>query len=392
MMHKWLIFECLLACFLFSATQTRAQNRCVVIDDETEMPVSHASLFTKEGGRFHSAITNERGRATVGWTFRKLTVSHLNYERQTLSRLTDTIRLVPKYHLAAEIVVSSEPAWIRPLLKRFVRQKNRLYGWNQQALSYHYLTQNIEGNKYYHFESDGLLRKNPQDDSQFQLAQQQACITSVDSTRLTDLTNLRRMLYEDFVEEMDNGFIRSHRFSVSDRDDDLDDDEVELIFRAKNDRSDHGRFVIDTVRCVIRQVIRTTGLKANKQMRASAALLAMSRLMTGYQITAWDVDYGVNYFENAGNWYPRDIRYKFFFKARENITEKDEASFDSLTGGGFSNMESTITLKPATSVPDTCEFKPLPRTWYIKINTDSEREYEIELANMPAQFVLYKEE
>ena len=116
--------------------------------------------------------------------------------------------------------------------------------------------------------------------------------------------------------------------------------------------------------------------------------------MSGYNITAWDVDYGVTYTPTDSCWHPKDIRYKFFFRATEKIHEKEEASFDSLTGGGFSNMESTLTLKESTFKNEQPAplFKPLPRTWYIKINTDAERAYEIELANMPAQFVLFKEE
>ncbi|MBR6963572.1 MAG: hypothetical protein IKH86_08040 [Prevotella sp.] len=388
------LFVLLALGLLPSAGRAQARHHCVVIDSETYLPVSHASIYTKTNGKFNSAITDARGRATVMFSFKTLTVSHLNYERRQLRSLPDTILLTPKYHLAAELVVSSEPAWIRPMLRRFVKQKKQFYGSKPLTLAYHYNTRNIEGQRYYHYQSDGLLKMAWNNAPDYEVCQQSGIITSADSTRLTDMTNLRRMLYEDFVSEFDNGFIRSHRFSVSERDSDLTDDEVELIFRAKHNKDDHGRFVIDTTRLIIREAVRTMGVKANKQARVSATMLALSRMMSGYNITAWDVDYGVTYTPTDSCWHPKDIRYKFFFRATENIHEKEEASFDSLTGGGFSNMESTLTLKESTFKNEQPAplFKPLPRTWYIKINTDAERAYEIELANMPAQFVLFKEE
>lgn len=396
-------------------------GRCVVIDGETLLPVSHVSIYARENGCFHSVITDAHGRATVNFPFHRITVSHLNYEPLRLRRLADTIRLTPKYHLAAEVVVSSEPPWIRPLLRRFVKQKKLRYGCKPLTLAYRYDTRSIEGRSYYRYNSNGLLRMYREEQPPYAICQREGIITSVDSTRLTDLTNLRRMLYEDFVGEMDNGFIRTHRFAESDRENDLSDDEVELIFRSKRGGDDRGRFVIDTARLIVREARRTMGLKANRQARVSATMLALSRMMSGYNITAWDVDYAVSYAPTDSCWHPRDVRYKFFFRATENVREKEEARFDSLTGGGFSNMESTLTLftqeysKPPlvsqgredsltqsahthTLSPEDVEgdslpvFKPLPRTWYIKINTDEERAYEIELSGMPARFVLLKEE
>lgn len=391
-MMKKLLSALLLGMLLLSTEPVFAQRHCVVIDADTEMPVSHASLFTKENGKFHSAITDARGRATISFSFRRLTVSHLNYERLTLRSLKDTIRLKPISHLAAEVVVSSEPAWIRPLLRRFIKQRQQYYGNQQLTLSYLYKTQSIEGHKYYNFQSEGMLKTPWSEEKDYQFAQSNALITSVDSTKLTDMVNLRRMLYEDFVSDFNNSFIRSHRFSVSERDDDLTDDEVELIFRSKKDKDDHGRFVIDTARCIIREAVRTTGLKTNRQLRVNATMLALARMMSGYNITAWDVDYSVKYVETLGCWHPADIRYKFFFTATEQTESKDEAEFHNQTGGGFTNMESTVSLRPAEQQPDSTSFTTLPRTWYIKINSDDDRAIEIELANLPAQFVLYQEE
>ena len=68
--------------------------------------------------------------------------------------------------------------------------------------------------------------------------------------KLTDAQNLRRLLHEDFVDEMDRSFIREHRFYVN-GDYEGRPGEVELLFRAKKANDDRGRFVVDTVRCVV---------------------------------------------------------------------------------------------------------------------------------------------
>lgn len=361
----------------------------VVVDEWTRQPITHASLYSKDSGKFRSAITDNHGRATVGFSFRRLTVSHLNYEKLVLNRLPDTIFMEPKFHLAAEVVVNSEPAWIRPLLRRFVKEKSRNYYSLPLALGYDYTTQSIAGNSFYRYRSDGWLRMRHPDANHYFVCQREGHITAADSTHLTDMASMRRMLYEDFVSELDNGFIRSHKFSVSDRYEADDENLVELIFRSRRHPDDRGSFVIDTVRCLVLSATRTMGIKTNKAERVSQVMLSFARAMSGYNITEWDVDYGVSYAQTEGCWHPQDIRYKFYFKAREAVTSKEQDEFDKETGGGFSNMEATLHLGAARdSIPSDVEWKQLPGSWYIKLNTDAERQQERELANMPATFTL----
>ena len=83
----------LLSLLTLLAATGHAQNAVttVVADAETHLPVSHASLYTKEGGRFRSVITNGKGIANVPFIFQRLTVSHLNYERLIVRHLSDTL-------------------------------------------------------------------------------------------------------------------------------------------------------------------------------------------------------------------------------------------------------------------------------------------------------------
>ena len=77
-------------------------------------------------------------------------------------------------------------------------------------------------------------------DKHYSLAVDTATIIAPDSTRLTDTANLRRMLYEDFVAELDNGFIRNHRFRDNPDYKGHNDNEVQLRFRSKSHTDDHG--------------------------------------------------------------------------------------------------------------------------------------------------------
>ena len=378
---------------LLTVVAARAQ-RTVVVDAVTRQPVEHASLYTKEGGLFHSVVADEEGRAVVTFPFRKLTVSHLNYEKQTLTRLPDTVYMKPLVRMVNEVTVySGEPAWIRKTLKRFVKEKAMHYNNREEVLYYDYNSQSISGHQYYQYQSQGWMRMPSPERSGYEFHQLKGHITAVDSTELTDVANLRRMLYEDFVDEMDKKFISGHRFFI-DYDYEGGKNEVSLVFRDKKYGDDRGHFVIDTARCVILSAQRRIGLKSNKQLRVSDFMLSMARIMTGYKIKDWMVDYRVTYEENAGSWHPADIAYKFYFKAEDpNDTDEGSQEFSRQTGGGFSNMESTVTLRHTDIAPDdSIHWMSLPRSWILKYNTDEQRAYEVELSHLPATFSIGVEE
>ena len=63
----------------------------VVADADTHQGVPHASLYAKEDGRFHSAMTNEQGVAHINFACNRLTVSHLNYQQLIIPNLKSQI-------------------------------------------------------------------------------------------------------------------------------------------------------------------------------------------------------------------------------------------------------------------------------------------------------------
>ena len=371
-----------------------AQHRVVVADRVTHGPIPQASIYTKENGQFCSAISNDQGVAVINFHFTKLTISHLNYERIVVTSLPDTIFLAPRYRQTAEVVVRNiEPKWIREKLRKVVKTKQKVYFSQPRVLSYDYQTQSIEQHSYYNYRSKGLMKMKSKDHDHYSLSQAEGHIVSVDSTQLTDVANLRRILYEDFVEELDGGFISSHRFSENKEYESSNKDELELVFRSKNRHDDRGRILIDTARCIIRSAYRFTGTETNKQERMSSVLLSLARVMSGYRIDKWNRTYHVSYAELPdGTMYPCDASYKFYFEGYDKEDDPHANEYNQKAGGGFPNMEATLHLSVASSLPDSITWVQLPGSWYLRLSSEKERQQEISLSHLPASFDLFKDE
>jgi hypothetical protein len=372
-------------------------NRQVVVADATNrQPVVRASLYSKEaGGSFHSAVSNEQGVAVIAFSFQRLTVSHLNYEKRIISHLPDTIFLTPKFQTKAEVVITNkEPEWIRRKLKQVVKQKEQHYFSHDGHSRIDYFTQSIGTNSLYRMHMGGVLRMKSHTQKRYALLPDTANIVAADSTQLTDTQNLRRMLYEDFVAELDAAFIRNHRFSENPSYQGRSASEIELRFRSKSlPADDHGWIVVDTARCVILKAIRHTGTKTNRQERTDALLYHFARLM-GYRIDTWTRDYRVSYgVRSDGTFYPDTVSYKFYYAGHDSTDDKQQEEFNKQTGGGFPNMEATLTLQPTNATNGQAdEWHELPPSWYIKYNTDADRRQEIELSGLPAIFTIYEHE
>ena len=373
---------------------THAQQRLVVADKNTHEPIAQASIYTKEDNKFHSAISNDQGVAVINFPFKRLTFSHLNYERRVVTSLSDTIFLAPRYRETAEVIVRNiEPKWIREKLRKVVKTKRKVYFSQPRMLCYDYQTQSIDRRSIYSYQSKGLLRMKSLDQDYYSLCQTEGHIISVDSTQLTDVANLRRMLYEDFVDELDGSFINSHRFSENGEFKSSNKNELELVFRSKYHNDDRGRIVIDTARCIIRSAYRITGTDTNKKERMSAVLLTFAHAISGYRIDRWNRTYHVSYAELPdGTMYPSDVSYKCYIEGYDREEDPVVNEYDEQSGGGFPNMEATLHLTAATSLPDSITWIQLPGSWYLRLSSAKERQQEISLSHLPAIFDIFKEE
>lgn len=369
------------------------ERRVVVADAVTREPVVSASLYTKEGGRFRAAISDEEGVARVGFSFGCLTVSHLNYERQQVRALPDTIWLRPRYETTAEVVVTNtEPEWIRRKLREAVRLKAQNYFDRTDTMAFSYDTESIDKKGLYRYHLTGLMRMRDEKHGLYAILPDRSVITSSDTTRLTDVANLRRMLSEDFMVELTRGFINDHRWAEDPDYEGRGRGEVELVFRSKNRTDDRGRLVLDTARCVVLRAYRFTGTETNRRERMPAVLYAMARVMSGYKVNQWTRYYRVSYGERAdGTFYPREVGYKLYMETEDSETDDSTTEYDGQTGGGFPNMEATLRIDG--SVPsggetnvDDMSWLELPKSWYLRYGTEESRRREVELANLPADY------
>lgn len=367
-------------------------RKVVVADATSRQPIAHASLWAKEGGKFHAAITDEQGCAIVSFPFQRLTVSHLNYEKRRISLLADTIWLKPKSFVTPEVVVTSkEPEWIRPLLRRFVKNKDKLYFNCADTVGYDYESQSIDTGSVYRYHSKGLLRLTASPGNRYRFAQREGNIYSPDTLRLTDTNNLRRILYEDFVADFDAAFVRNHRFFIN-GDYAGKANEVQLVYRNPKRSDDHGSFVIDTARCVILRANSYRGLQSNLAAKVGKARYKLFHALTGYTIDGWTVDYHVEYQCRRGNWYIGQAGYKIDVHAytSQSLDKWDE--FHRKTGDGWGHMEATLMLTPSIESGQAGdEWLTLPRSWYIGMPYETSEENEISLSNLPAQWHEWQE-
>ncbi len=383
----------LIVAWAAAACMAQAQQRVVVADAVTREPVERASLYAKEGGRFRAAISDEQGVAQVSFAFRRLTVSHLNYESQQLRSLPDTIWLKPRYRVTAEVVVTNkEPAWIGEKLREVVRTKQQRYFSRRDTLPMRYRTTSLDQRSMYRYDLTGWLRTLGRDDKLYAMAVDSSIVSASDSTTLTDVANLRRMLYEDFVAELDRGFISGHRWAEDPDYEGRSRGEVELVFRSKHRTDDRGRLVLDTARCVILQAYRFTGTETNRHERVPKVLYAMAQMLTGYKIEKWSRHYRVKYGERSdGTLYARAVEYKMYMETNDHDEDPEQQDYTQQTGGGFPNMEATLEVGEATKdVPHGLDAPPmyvLPRPWYVRYATEGGRQEEVTLSHLPMKFV-----
>jgi hypothetical protein len=117
----------------------------------------------------------------------------------------------------------------------------------------------------------------------------------------------------------------------------------------------------------------------------------------GYRVDTFTRDYRVSYGERPdGTLYPAEVRYKMYYAGRDGDSTKEEAEFSQQTGGGFPNMEATLTLTPPTPILNSkfsiVNWTELPPSWYVTFNSEADRQLEVQLSNLPATFSIFDEQ
>lgn len=359
-----------------------AQTRTVIWDNVNQIPVSYANVYKIENGAVKGTISDNNGICNVDFPFKELTISHINYETSTTSKIGDTLFLTPKSYILQEIKISSkEPEWIRPFLKKLVQKNSDVNKVISTTFDYDYMTRCINSESGYWFESQGLLLDAPK--KNYSVSPSTAKIHFKDNTAGCDFTCMRRILYEDFMRTLTKKFIKSHTFSEIDIPDNDNPNIVQIGFESlKYGDGDCGYMRVDTAHYTIHLVHRETKLDYNIHNYVDGFARSTIHSIMGYDFKTWTIATDITYNNTNGLCYATNAKYKIFY-----VIESSKGNF---SGKKFESKEAELNLKPAISEKHTSEFIELPPFQLMQIiQTKSEREKEESLQNIDKEYILY---
>lgn len=369
---------------LMPAAQAAAQRRVLVYDRVQNVPVAYANVYKAEGGTFRGTTSDGNGVAVIDFGFHRLRVSHVGYQSCAFTVLPDTIFLTPKENQLAEVVVrDEEPQWIRPWLQRLVGEKRRRYRAAAACYDYDYTTRSTSDSSGYWFENKGKMRIPAFREKQlFRIKPGRGYIHFKDVTAGCDFSNLKRMVYHDFVDELDARFIRQHVFRVNDAFRSGNRNIVQLYFKsAKYGREDRGYLTVDTAMRAVLAVSRETGLRYNVDNHTNRFTRGAVGMLTGWRYSEWLVSSETRYHVDSVSCYPSVCRYKAYLLA--------ESAKGRFAGRRFESYEAELTLSPAVDA-DGPAYIDLPEPWYMKlILGKKERLAEERLQSIPKEHVVY---
>ena len=359
-----------------------AQTKGVVVDKVSRQPISYVSIYAKTGDKVLGTVTNDKGEFSIDFSFQTLFFSHISYEKTeiTKSDLRDSMYLIPTTTLLTEVVVSSrQPKWIKSVLMKIVEQKNKNYQATEKVFSYKYETYTLNDSNGYAFRSNGnLLIPQLKKNAQFKIDAQKNIIKYKDKTAGTDFSNLRRMLYDDFLLNLDNNFIKDNNFSKNSSFSDKNKNIVQLNFSSKKYTDYEGYLVLDTLNKVILEVERSTGTDFNIKTQTSGMLRNLIASRVGFNYNTWVTKSITKYSKVGQSYYMSDCKYKFYMKTSTK-NKKVNSSY-------FTSMESQLSFDNKTQ-NSTKEFKIIPKPYYLVVfYTKQMKEAEESLNKVPVSF------
>lgn len=361
---------------------TYAQYNGIVLDIETNKPIPYVNIHTTLNKNVLGTTTNSQGLFSVSFSFKSLIFSHVNYEKAelTYANRSDTIFLTPGSNLLNEVVISNkQPEWINDVLRRFISERKNRYRVYEKIFSYKYHTRTLNDSNGYAFKSEGeIVVPQIQSNKPYSVSPKDNVIHYKDNSAGVDFSNLQRILYEDILLAINSKFVKSHEFRQNYAYKANNENVVQLVFNAKQDTSDSGYLVIDTVSATIMEIERTTGTDININMQTSSALRVLASETRGFNYDEWVVYNYVRYGRFNDSYYPVDCKYKLYMKSSQKNKKRNDSYFVS--------TESEVVLKESKPDP-TLLFMDIPRSYYmLLIKTKKMRLEEEQLNNVRVRF------
>lgn len=336
----------------------------VVLDATTHRPVVHANLYSSDRGRVRAVSTDSLGRYDVTFPFRTITVSHISYQRITLSGLPDTIYLTPRDEELAEVEVSSqEPAWIKKKLLYFVKNRKRLCQTSDAQMEYQYEKSNLGDSTAYSFRSSGLMyvpsMAHLDKDSVYQVCPDRNIVYYKDSTAGVDFSDMEPMLYDNTVAGMDKRFVNHHHFCENWQYEGTSKGLVQLSFWSDRYKDDHGFITMDTARCIIIDAQRSTGMKCNLNEKMGPLMQKIFHTAVGLNFTEWTIDQRIKFEEHDGVYRPAAISYKIHeaYNRYDRLASSKKKRREFL----FKSREARLTLQPTARGQSSAHYYDISR-------------------------------
>jgi len=379
-----LILKILLtALFLLTTTNQLllAQTIGVVIDKESRQPVPYASIYTKNGETVLGAMTDENGFFSLNFAFHTLFFSHINYERIELPKesLGDTIFLTPASVLLSELIVSNkQPKWIPRVLAEVAKMKNKNYQNSDKQFAYNYESFTLGDSSGYAFKSKGsLLVPRLSSNPQYFINAQNSIIKYKDKTAGVDFTNLKRMLYVDFISYFDKKFINNNEFKQNSLFETSNPHLVQLFFHYKKDKTTNGYMVVDTLNNAIVEVEHNVGTEYNVKNNTTLYFKTFSPKL-GLKHNLWVTKSHYKYSKLGNSYYMVESNYKFSRKSTIQ-NKKTDSQY-------FITIESKLCLQNQTTQTNTKMIPLLKPFDAITIYTKKMQSEEAALNKVPVSF------
>jgi hypothetical protein len=373
----------LTASLLLTMTQQLllSQTTGVIIDKESHRPIPYVSIYTKEGETVFGAMSNEHGVFSIGFPFQVLFFSHINYKKIELRKeaLGDTIFMTSVSVLLSQVVVSNkQPAWIPRILDKVVKQRNKNYQNTEKQFSYNYESYTLGDSSGYAFKSKGnLLLPKLISNPQYYINAQNNTIKYKDKTAGVDFSNLKRMLYMDFISYFDHKFISNNNFRQNTLFETPNHHLVQLIFNDKKDQATNGYLVVDTVDNVVVEVEHNVGTEYNIKHNTTLYFKAFSSTL-GIKYNLWVTKSYSKYSKQGDSYYMAESKYKFSRKSTVK-NKKTNAQY-------FTTIESKVSLNNSSAEIDKKLIPLLKPFDAITIYTKKMQKEEAALNKVPITF------
>ena len=358
-----------------------SQTKGIIVDKESHQSIPYVSIYTKNAETVLGSMSNENGQFSLDFPFQTLFFSHINYEKIELRKenLGDTIFLTPASVLLSEVVVSSkQPKWIPRILNEVVKLKSKNYQNADKQFSYNYESYTLGDSSGYAFKSIGnLLVPKLSSNPQYYINAQNSVIKYKDKTAGVDFTNLKRMLYVDFISYFDKKFINNNDFRQNSLFETSNLHLVQLFFYDKKDKTTNGYIVVDTVNNAIVEVEHNVGTEYNIKNNTTLYFKTFSPKL-GIKHNLWITKSHYKYSKLGNSYYMVESKYKFSRKSTVK-NKKTDSQY-------FTTIESELFLQNQSTQTDTKMIPVLKPFDAITIYTKKMQSEEAALNKVPVSF------